>query len=117
MVENDGRIVMRDQGAETGNREELKTEVAEAAGFLKALSHSGRLLIMCHLAEGEKSVNELEAIVGIRQAAVSQQLARLRHESMVTSRRQGKMIYYSLADERARRMVGILKELFCKSAL
>lgn len=70
-------------------------------------------MILSHLASGEKSVNELEMLVGIRQAAVSQQLARLRHEGMVDFRRDGKLIYYSLADDRARRLVGVVNELFC----
>ncbi len=112
MLAENRRKRMRDQVVDTGSHEEIQINAANAAGFLKALSHSGRLLIMSHLASGEKSVNELETLVGIRQAAVSQQLARLRHEGMVSSRRQGKMIYYSLSDERARQIVGLLTEIF-----
>lgn len=103
---------MRDQGAEADRLEEMQINAVDAASFLKALSHSGRLLIMCHLASGEKSVNELESLIGIRQAAVSQQLARLRHEGMVSSRRQGKLIFYSLADERVRKLVGVVNQIF-----
>jgi DNA-binding transcriptional ArsR family regulator len=68
------------------------------AGFLKALSHEGRLMILCHLADGERSVTELEGLLGQRQAAVSQQLARLRLEGLVSTRREGKAIIYTLAD-------------------
>jgi ArsR family transcriptional regulator len=89
-------------------------EQAEAAtAFLKALSHEGRLMILCHLAGGERSVTKLEALLGYRQAAVSQQLARLRAEGLVTCRRDGKTIFYALADERVRRTIGLLHDLFC----
>lgn len=85
-----------------------------AAQFLKALSHEGRLMILCHLASGEKSVTELERLLGQRQAAVSQQLARLRSEGLVTTRRNGKTIYYSIGDARAMQVVGLLYDMFCK---
>ena len=84
-----------------------------AATFLKAISHEGRLLILCHLVSGEKSVTELETLLSARQAAVSQQLSRLRLEGLVTTRREGKAIYYSLADERPRRVLEVVYELFC----
>lgn len=87
---------------------------AEAASsFLKALSHEGRLMILCHLSTGEKSVTELETLLSSRQAAVSQQLARLRLEGLVTHRRDGKAIYYTLSDDRARRMIELVYEMFC----
>lgn len=92
----------------------LMTESAdEAAAFLKALSHEGRLMILCHLANGEKSVTELENLLGVRQAAVSQQLSRLRHEGLVATRRDGKTIHYSILDPKVMRTVGLLHELFC----
>lgn len=86
----------------------------EAASFLKAISHEGRLMILCHLVSGEKSVSELEQLLGCRQAAVSQQLSRLRTEELVVSRREGKTIYYSLADERPRKLLEVVYALFCK---
>lgn len=90
---------------------------AEAASnFLKALSHEGRLMILCHLTTGEKSVTELEKLLSSRQAAVSQQLARLRLEGLVSCRREGKTIYYSLSDPRARRMIDLVYEMFCGTA-
>ncbi|MFD2739938.1 ArsR/SmtB family transcription factor [Sulfitobacter aestuarii] len=85
-----------------------------AANFLKAISHEGRLMILCHLVSGEKSVTELEALMSARQAAVSQQLSRLRLEGLVVPRREGKTIYYRLADERPRKMLETVYELFCK---
>lgn len=87
----------------------------EASDFLKALGHEGRLMILCHLVTGEKSVTELEQLLSARQAAVSQQLARLRLEGLVTPRREGKTIYYSLTDDRPRRIMELVYELFCRS--
>ncbi|MFN3937256.1 MAG: ArsR/SmtB family transcription factor [Gemmobacter sp.] len=91
----------------------MTSRAEEAAAFLKALSHEGRLMILCHLARGERSVSELEALLGSRQAAVSQQLARLRLEGLVACRREGKQIYYSLQDARVVRTIGLMYEMFC----
>ncbi|MGP6087504.1 ArsR/SmtB family transcription factor [Antarctobacter jejuensis] len=85
-----------------------------ASSFLKAISHEGRLMILCHLVTGEKSVTELEDLLSARQAAVSQQLSRLRLEGLVVPRREGKAIYYRLADDRPRKMLECVYELFCK---
>ncbi len=84
-----------------------------ASNFLKAISHEGRLMILCHLVTGEKSVTELEDLLSARQAAVSQQLARLRIEGLVTPRRDGKTIYYSLTDDKSRRIVALVYDMFC----
>lgn len=84
-----------------------------ASNFLKAVSHEGRLLILCHLVSGEKSVTELEDLLSARQAAVSQQLSRLRLEGLVVPRRDGKAIYYRLADDRPARILELVYELFC----
>ncbi|KAB2880069.1 MAG: winged helix-turn-helix transcriptional regulator [Albidovulum sp.] len=96
--------------------EEMLARADEASNFLKALAHEGRLMILCHLSTGEKSVTELEILLASRQAAVSQQLARLRLEGLVSARRDGKAIYYSLADTRAERLVATLYDIFCKDA-
>jgi ArsR family transcriptional regulator len=85
-----------------------------ASNFLKAISHEGRLMILCHLVTGEKSVTELEELLAARQAAVSQQLSRLRLEGLVIPRRDGKTIYYRLADDRPRKMLECVYDLFCK---
>jgi ArsR family transcriptional regulator len=85
-----------------------------AAAFLKTLAHEGRLMILCHLGNGEKSVGELEALLEMRQAAVSQMLARLREEGFVSTRREGKTVYYSLANENTQEVIGLLYRLFCK---
>jgi len=91
----------------------VKTNAQGASDFLKALSHEGRLMILCSLAHGEKSVTELEQMLSSRQAAVSQQLARLRQEKLISARREGKQIFYSLTDARARRIIEQVYELFC----
>ena len=85
----------------------------EATDFLKALAHEGRLVILCRLADRECSVAELEEMLSARQAAVSQQLARLRLEGLVSTRREGKTIYYSLSDERVRKSIALVYDLFC----
>lgn len=91
--------------------------MAEAAGaataYLKTLAHEGRLMILCHLGSGEKSVGELERLLDMRQAAVSQMLARLRDEGLVSTRRDGKTIYYTLADNNTKQVIGLLYDLFC----
>lgn len=92
----------------------MLNQARSAADFLKAISHEGRLMILCHLAAGEKSVTELEDLLSARQAAVSQQLSRLRLEGLVTPRRDGKAIYYSLTDRRAMQMLEVIYDLFCK---
>lgn len=92
---------------------EMAARAGEAAALLKTLAHEGRLMILCHLATGERSVTELEQALGSRQAAVSQQLARLRSEGLVDCRRDGKAIYYALRDERAGALVQAVHGLFC----
>jgi DNA-binding transcriptional ArsR family regulator len=93
--------------------QDMTERAAEAAAYLKTLAHEGRLLILCHLCEGERSVGQLEDLLGIRQAAVSQMLARLREEGLVTTRRDGKAVHYSLADGNTARVIGVLHEVFC----
>ena len=85
-----------------------------ASSFLKAISHEGRLMILCHLVSGEKSVTELEDLISARQAAVSQQLSRLRLEGLVVPRRDGKTIYYRLADDKPKRILEVIYDLFCQ---
>ncbi|MEO9780858.1 MAG: metalloregulator ArsR/SmtB family transcription factor [Sedimentitalea sp.] len=91
----------------------MAARARDAATYLKTLAHEGRLMILCHLGEGERSVGELEALLNIRQAAVSQMLARLRDEGLVVTRREGKTIYYSLSDDNTEQVIGLLYSLFC----
>lgn len=92
---------------------EMARNAEDAASYLKTLAHGGRLMILCHLSGGEKSVSELESLLDLRQAAVSQMLARLREEGFVSTRRDGKVIYYQLTDERTAEVIGLMYRLFC----
>lgn len=98
--------------SEKNSVETIAERAAEAAAFLKALSHEGRLMILCHLAAHERSVTELEALLGARQAAVSQQLARLRLEGLVSTRREGKAIIYAIRDPRVLEQIQLLQGFF-----
>lgn len=93
----------------------LISQASEAANFLKALGHDGRLTILCHLVSGPKSVTELENLLSSRQAVVSQQLARLRLEGLVNARRDGQAIFYSILDPKVTEMLALLGHLFRKS--
>ncbi len=103
-----------DQQMDADTWERLRCNAQTASDFLKAISHEGRLMILCSLANGEKSVTEIEEMLSQRQAAVSQQLSRLRLEGLVTARREGKQIFYSLTDDRARKIIEQVYDLFCK---
>ncbi len=96
-----------------GDPSDMKDSAAKAAGFLKTLAHEGRLMVLCHLSDGEKSVGELERLLKMRQAAVSQMLARLRLENLVSTRREGKTVFYSLQDGDTARVIALMYELFC----
>ena len=96
--------------------QEMAESAKSAAAYLKTLAHEGRLMILCHLGSGEKSVGELEELLSTRQAAVSQMLARLREEGLVQTRRDGKTIYYSLANDDTTRVIGLLYDMFCSKS-
>ena len=93
--------------------DELMRNAAAASDFLKALSHEARLVILCLLSEGERSVTEIEQLLKLRQPAVSQQLARLRADDLVETRRDVKNIYYSLARPEVRQVIEALHSAFC----
>jgi len=94
--------------------EALMLQARKASELLKALSHETRLMILCLLSEREMSVSEIEEIIKLPQAAVSQQLARLRLEKLVIARREGRQIYYSIADKDVSSVVESLYDIFCK---
>lgn len=85
-----------------------------AADLLKALSHESRLVMLCMLLDGERTVGELEQALNLRQPAVSQQLARLRADRLVETRRDGKNIYYSIGRPEVRGIIAALYQAFCK---
>jgi DNA-binding transcriptional ArsR family regulator len=92
----------------------MAARAKDASDFLKALAHEGRLMILCILCEGEKSVTELEQMLALRQPTVSQQLARLRTEGLVTARRDGKTMHYRLASEDVRVIINAVHQVFCR---
>lgn len=93
--------------------EVMARSAADAARFLRAIGNDNRLMVLCTLAEGEHSVSELHERIPLSQSALSQHLAVLRREGLVDTRREAQVIHYSLADERARRLIPVLYELFC----
>jgi DNA-binding transcriptional ArsR family regulator len=95
---------------------ELKKRASRATSLLKAMANTSRLLILCHLAEGEKSVGELERLVGLSQSGLSQHLALLRRKGIVATRREAQSIYYSLASKEAAAIMATLYEVFCAKA-
>lgn len=95
---------------------ELTVRSEEVASYLKVLANPSRLLILCELNQGERSVTSLEGAVGLAQSALSQHLAKLRESGIVATRRDAQTIYYRLADPRAVSIMGTLYELFCAPA-
>lgn len=92
----------------------LKKQSESVAGLLKQLAHPQRLLILCSLAEGEKSVGEIEEICGASQSAVSQFLKGMRLEGLIDFRRDGKQVYYKIADKRVLELIKSLYVIFCR---
>lgn len=93
---------------------ELQENARHAAGLLKAMSNPARLVILCQLAEGERSVGELERAVGLSQSGISQHLAVLRREAVVTTRRSRQTVYYSLGSEDVVALMATLHTVFCR---
>ncbi|QDL56490.1 ArsR/SmtB family transcription factor [Rhodoferax aquaticus] len=95
--------------------EALRQSANAACRLMKALSNPDRLLLLCQLSQGEKNVGELEALVGIAQPTLSQQLGVLRDEGLVTTRREGKNIYYCISSTQALAVMNVLYAQFCKT--
>jgi len=97
----------------TAHIEELEQNARRASVLLKAMSNQHRLLILCQLSKGERSVGELEGLIGLSQSALSQHLARLRRDRLVQTRRSAQTIFYSLRGEEASAVIGTLYNLYC----
>ena len=93
--------------------EKMRAHAPDAAGLMKALGNESRLMILCTLAEGERSVGELNTMIPLSQSALSQQLARLRGQGIVKTRRESQTIYYSLAPGPADRVINLLHDIYC----
>ena len=98
------------------NIQDLTSRSEEVAELLKAMANSHRLLILCELNNGERTVSALEAVVPLSQSALSQHLAKLRDYGIVSTRREAQSIYYSLADPRVASLIDTLYKLFCAPA-
>lgn len=92
---------------------DMQDHASDAAGLMKALGNESRLMILCILAEGEHSVGDLNTMVPLSQSALSQQLARLRQQGLVETRRESQTIYYSLSSGPADRVIKLLHEIYC----
>ena len=95
------------------NFEQMAKSASRASRLMKTLGHKDRLMILCHLANGEKSVGEIANLLEISQSPLSQHLSRMRKEELVDTRRESQTIYYSLKSGEASRIVEVLYELFC----
>lgn len=91
----------------------MRIAAGEAVAVLRALSNEDRLLLLCQLSQGERSVGDLEELLDIRQPTLSQQLSVLRAEGLVTTRREGKYIYYAVADQNVLAILAMLYQLYC----
>ncbi len=96
------------------NIKEMEEAASNAAALMRVLSNERRLMILCQLIEGEKSVSQLTELLEMRQTSVSQQLAQLRAEGLVTTRREAQTIYYALSSKEAERVIALLYEMFCR---
>lgn len=98
----------------TVDLDRLRAAAGVATAMLRTLGNEDRLLLLCELAQGELNVTELSERTGIVQPTLSQQLAVLRSQELVATRREGKQIYYSVADRRALELLKTLHRLFCQ---
>lgn len=95
------------------NSSKMREHAADAARLMSALGNESRLMILCMLAEGEQSVSNLNELIPLSQSALSQHLARLRREGLVETRRESQMIYYSLGEGPAERIIQLLHDYYC----
>jgi len=93
--------------------QQMQTHAADAASLMRAFGNESRLMILCALADGERSVGELNEIIPLSQSALSQQLARLRREELVKTRRESQVIHYSLSTGPADRVINVLHDIYC----
>lgn len=116
-------LILCEKGKETGamkqesgiDLEQMAQSASRASALMKTLGHKDRLMILCHLAEGEKSVGQIADLLEIPQSPLSQHLSRMRKENLVDTRREAQTIYYSLKSGEASRIVEVLYELFCEA--
>lgn len=93
---------------------DMQEQAEIASEFLKLLANPYRLLVLCHLLEGEKTVGALEEELGLSQSALSQHLAKLRAHKILCAQRQGQLVYYRIADQNVVRVLEVLHKCFCQ---
>jgi DNA-binding transcriptional ArsR family regulator len=106
-------LILRIYNLASMNLEKLAPKAVQAENFLKAMANRHRLMILCELHKGETGVSALQRAIGLSQSSLSQHLARLRDDELVTTRRESQAIYYSLANTNVSRTITLLYELFC----
>ena len=97
------------------NIDEMQQNAQAASQLLKSLANPSRLMVLCNIVKQERTVGELEKLIGLSQSALSQHLSRLRYEGIVACRREGQSAYYSLKDEGARRVLEVLYGIYCET--
>lgn len=97
------------------NPDKMQQNVQAATELLKTLANPNRLMVLCNIVKQERTVSELEKLIGLSQSMLSQHLSRLRYEGIVECRREGSSAYYSLKDERARRVIEGLYDIYCET--
>ena len=93
--------------------ERFQASAGSAARLLKSLSNEKRLMILCQIGEGERQVADLHTHVGLSQSALSQHLARLREDGLISARKSGAAVFYRITDPAALKVIGVLAEIFC----
>ena len=93
---------------------QIEGKIGKASNFLKILSNKSRLLVLCNLINGKKTVNDLTLLLDIKQSALSQHLALMRQDKIVSTERSGKFIYYEIMDPSVKKLIEVLYEKFCK---
>lgn len=97
----------------TGRAADMRAAAQGASAMMKVLGHPGRLMVLCFLAEGERSVNELAELVDMPQSSLSQHLARMRAEGLVETRREQQSVYYRLVPGEVERLIQCLHDIYC----
>ena len=95
------------------NIDDIHTKAPEVASLLKSLAHPKRLLLVCNLLDGEKTVGELEDLCGMGQSQTSQYLKRLELENILSSKREGRFIYYTIKNKKITKLITQLQKIFC----
>lgn len=117
MHESAPAVIQGDKMSPVGIFQDMLAHVDDAANLMKMLANAVRLLILCHLVDGELSVGAINRRVGISQSALSQHLALLRRDGLVRTRREAQSVYYSIKSEKVRRILILLYELYCSPSM